>query len=305
MMPVLIAAADVVLVYLVARHIFRRDVPALVAAGLLLCSPVTIVYAGADAGATRVVPCVLAWLWCITVYLDRPRLVWACGAAACLAVAACVHPIGVVLMVGYLLVACVAASATGATGRTRYVVYASSFIALLVALVVWRLRDPSFPVALIARYHLYDARLNVLQGLREITTYTSMTERSYVYWDYFDPSLLYLSAGNRYAWAAHAGMLPYVMAVLVPIGVYRTLAGDVGRSHAVVLVGGLLVAPWPGTLVAQRAAVHLALVIAPFAALLATVGVEWLLVTGRAARMATLLLLVAAPVQGLVFLLSR
>jgi hypothetical protein len=148
-------------------------------------------------------------------------------------------------------------------------------------------------------YNIYDAsRFNPLQGLRELASYVSLTERTSVYWDYFNPSFLLFSGDASLINATRAaGVFLLPVGVLIAIGMYRAAVVQPTR-HNLLLVAGVLTAPLAATLVAERYKINRALVLLPFAVLIATRGFEQLVFSRRAIwRIVGIALIALAPVQ--------
>jgi hypothetical protein len=86
------------------------------------------------------------------------------------------------------------------------------------------------------------------------------------------------------------------MAVLLPIGVYRLVTARRSPFNWI-LLGGLATAPLPSVLVAEGA-INRGLVLLPFAALVATFGVDYLVSANRLwLRLAGMCLILAVPMQ--------
>ena len=87
------------------------------------------------------------------------------------------------------------------------------------------------------------------------------------------------------------------MMVLLPIGFVRLIAGRATTARLIVLFG-LVIAPLAATLVAERYRINRALVMLPFASLVATFGVEALWSARRQTfRMLVVVLLALMPLQ--------
>ena len=92
-------------------------------------------------------------------------------------------------------------------------------------LVAWAMRPEQFR-EIVNSHHLYDAnRFNVLQGVREVTSWVGLTARSEVFWDYLNPAFLFVT-GRVLAWP---------LAILLPIGLYYALVKDATMSARLAL----------------------------------------------------------------------
>jgi hypothetical protein len=103
--------------------------------------------------------------------------------------------------------------------------------------------------------------------------FAAIQERLTTYWNYFDPTVLFLrgDASPRYS-TGRAGVFLLPAVVFLPIGISAAArAGGLGR----LLLCGLLVAPFAGAL-GNEVQVQRALPLVIFGSLLATQGVVWM-----------------------------
>jgi len=171
----------------------------------------------------------------------------------------------------------------------------------------WFLRGhPEYFRDFVIGHGLYDAaRYNILQGMREMSAWVGLTARTEVYWDSFNPALLFLSGGTigKSLTGPEVFLLPF--AVLLPAGLYRI----VNRSPTPtgwLSVAGLLLAPLPLALTAQPPEPRRLLLMAPFAAVIAAEGVVqlWSVQGGWRANVARAVI-AAVPLCFVVAYLSR
>jgi hypothetical protein len=119
--------------------------------------------------------------------------------------------------------------------------------------------------------HLYDAnRFNVLQGIREMTSWLGLTARSEVFYDYFNPAFLFFPPA----------VLLWPLAVLIPLGLYH-IADSERMTMARLALAGFFVAPLAASLTALAPTPGRIVFITPFAAMVATFGLQRLLSMGR------------------------
>ena len=97
-----------------------------------------------------------------------------------------------------------------------------------------------------------------------------LTARSEVYWDYFNPAFLFLTGSV---------LFPPVI-VLLPLGLFALLREPTTPLTRLWLAG-LAVAPLAAALTAEAPIPARALYITPFAAIIAAVGVQYLLTLVR------------------------
>jgi hypothetical protein len=213
-------------------------------------------------------PFVVAWL-VATGNIERTAGSAVAGAALGLGVYTSYA--AMVMMPLYLLLTIAVFAYARAVSLRQLAVCASAFAAAAAPLAFTMLRHPETFRNTVNAYHLYDAdRFNVLQGIREMTSWVGLTARSEVYYDYFNPVFLFLNGGVL--------LLPLV--VLVPAGLYRILTED-SRPLARLVLGGFIAAPFAASLSAQPPTARRILFLTPFAAIVATYGVRQLAVLWR------------------------
>jgi hypothetical protein len=295
---------DVVLMYLVARHIFKSDRLALISAGLLALTPAHFIYSAIGRAPVYPVPFILVWLLCLDVFLERRQAIALAAGTAALALGISTYPGAAVMMPVYLLATCLALLQQGTRSARIYLVAVGGFILPLVPLAPWLFRHRGSYADLVTRYKIYDAHtLNPLQGLKEFLNYNGVQERISAYWDYFDPVYLFLSGGPQLGNSTrHVGVFLLPFALLLPLGLYRLIARRDAAINVIVLVG-FAAGPLAAVLIDERYVVHRELSILPFAILAAVTGLQYLLSADQIGwRAAAIGLLALAPIQ---FLWSR
>jgi hypothetical protein len=209
---------------------------------------------------------VTAWLAAIA-YFDATRQPWV------LAVAGAVLGAGVyssasaaVMMPLYVLLTAATLFYGWKTSWLQLVVLISGFTAVALPFAIWTLLHPESFRGLVMGAKLYDAtRFNVLQGIREMTSWTGLTARSEVYYDYFNPAFLF--GGRVFFWPVFvltaAGLAWILLTATAPV--------------PWLLVGGFLVSPFAAALTAEAPAPRRILFITPFVTALSIYGARFLL----------------------------
>jgi hypothetical protein len=204
-----------------------------------------------------------------------------------------------VMMPVYLMLTFLALYRLGEKSIRPYAIAAAGFTWPLIVLMWWFVTNPSQYGQQIRMYHLYDSsRFGPLQGLKELMNYTSLTARTGVYYDYFNPSFLFFSGDSSLINATRsAGVFTFSIAVLLPLGIYRLFKLGLTPIRLTVILG-LVSAPLAATIVGEPHRINRALVMLPFAALLATYGFEHLWsARNRLGRIAAIVLLLAVALQ--------
>jgi 4-amino-4-deoxy-L-arabinose transferase-like glycosyltransferase len=298
----LIGTASVFLLFLVARQMFQRESMALVAGGLLALTPAHFIHSRLAVDQLYPLPFILGWLWCLGRYLDRPHALTLFASTALLGVGVYSYLASVVMMPVYLLATIWALYVSGRRSLHEYGAAVAGFSLPLFILAYWLVANPTQLTDQLQMYNVYDAsRLSPLQGLRRLVNYTSLTSRSGVFYQGFNPSMLFFSGGQSLINGTHrAGVFLFPVAILLPLGCYVLITRPMTPMQRLVLLG-FATAPLAGALV-EEITVNRMLVIVPFAVLLSTYGVEALLAApGGRRRALGLALLLLVPLQFGVF----
>jgi 4-amino-4-deoxy-L-arabinose transferase-like glycosyltransferase len=273
---VLVAIANIVLIFLVARRLFDSDWFGCAAAVLLASTPGHFIHARYGMDYLYPAPFVLGWLLCLLSYVEHPRS-WVLLAAMCvLGVGFYSYIASILLMPAYFLLTCVVLFLEGAPGRT-YGLAAAGFLPWLVPFFWWLTGHPRAFDATITKYALFDVEhLNAIQGVRSLISYASVSERVSRYWNFFNPAFLLFGSGIKMPFSTNlVGVFLLPFAVLWPLGIFYALTR---RASPILLVLclGFVIAPLGAVIVAEENAIFRGLTILPFGVLLATAGLYYL-----------------------------
>jgi 4-amino-4-deoxy-L-arabinose transferase-like glycosyltransferase len=296
---VLLAAINVLLVYVIARQVCRRHLAAVAAAMFTAASPAHVVLSRAAVTALYPVVFVSLSLWCLVRWTTGHDPRWAVVGGFVLGAGLFSHPLAIVLMPLVLAIMLAAIART-----RRHVTWApllplAGFAVPFLLWLMWSWSSGDRLSALANHYRLYDATaLNYLQGVKDMTSYFGLSVRSYIYWQYFSPSLMFFGGEPATLNSVrHIGLLLIPVMPLLAAGVYRITIrrGDID----LVLLAGMLCAPVAAAL-EPSLAVRRVLVMLPFVAIIAGIGLDDWLARPRW-RVAALAALVLAGLQFLWF----
>ena len=293
----LVGLVDIVLMYGVGKTLFGRKHLGLLAAALLALTPAHFFHSRLAADPLFPLPFVLAWLLCLVTYDRENRPSQLFLGTLFLGIGAYSYIGAVFMMPLYFLATCGLLFSRKEPPR-RYAVAAAGFALCLIPLVVWLLSHPNAYADQAHRYRLYDSeRVGVLRGALGLFGYTSLTERSSIYWNAFNASMLFFSGDSSLLNATRkAGVFLLPIAVFLPVGINDIVNRRSTRLNLLVLLG-LLTAPF-GAVVAGELFLPRELVIVPFGILTATWGVDrFLSARRRIWRAAGVVLLVLVPLQ--------
>lgn len=276
MPSVFMGLLNLVLIYVLAKRLFDSAWIALAAAAMLALSPAHFIFSRYALDYLYPVPFVLLWLVCLQRAVTLRSTRWLVLASVCLGLGFYSYAAAVLLVPVFLVLSLVVWFAdTQDVKAGAWAVLA--FAVPLVAFAVWFASHPSAFGDTAQRYALYDTKsLNALQGLKELLGFPNIERMTSLYWSFFNPAFLFLSGDQSMTFSTRAaGVFPMVLALLIPIGLYRILA--IARTpFNLMLIAGFLVAPMPAVLVPEAGAINRATVMLPFGVLLAAFGVKQL-----------------------------
>ncbi len=297
MSTVRVAALSALLMYFVARRLFRREWLAILSAALLILTPALFAHARVAGDAPYALPFVLLWLYCLLAFLEGPRRWLLVMAGLALGVGVYSQP-GAPITMAFLGVMTV--PALRASGhRSPQVVAAAiaGFAVPLLAMALWFGSHPDTYGDTMGRWAVFQAHLRFpLDGLRAFVNWTTLGMRASLYWGFFDPSWLFFSSPDRLGVLRGAAPFLLPMAALVPLGIAHTLKHS--GAATVVLIGGIVIAPMAASTLGERHNIGQAMTVVLFAVLLAGCGIERILnATSLRWRTIGLALLALVPVQ--------
>lgn len=267
----LVGVLDIVLIFLLARALFGRDFEAFAAAGLLALTPTHFIHSRLGLSVIFPLPFVLLWLLLLVHYFRTPKVTTAFAAGCVLATGIYGYLAALVLMPIYAVATGIALARRKEMRALR--VFAAGFALPLVFLVAWQVAHPERYRELIQSYRLYDAdQLSPLQGMRDLSSYFSLGERTNVYWQAFNPGKWFFTGESSLIDSTRqVGAFLLATAVLLPLGLIHLLR-ERAQPFRTLLIAGLVTAPLPAVLVADDE-IRRWLVIVPFVMVIATFGV--------------------------------
>ena len=293
-LPSVIAAAVTVgLVVIAASEFFGSVALGVIAGALLALTPTMFIHGRQALSVIHPLPFVISWMTLLLIYLRTQRLAALLAATALLGA-------GFYSYLGMSVFVPVYAGLTAAIligqRRWRHLGLACATLAvMLMPIAAWSVAHPSRLGEIVGSYRIYDPSLNPLQGGRDLLSWSSLGNRSDVYWQAFNPSRLFFSGESSLNESTRtAGTFPLAFLLLLPIGLITLIRRPISAPHLLVVVG-MLTAPLPAVLVLDGE-VRRYLVIAIFAAFIATAGVARLWsIGGIAARSIAILAVASVP----------
>jgi 4-amino-4-deoxy-L-arabinose transferase-like glycosyltransferase len=274
----LVGVADIVLAYLLGRRLWPARYAGLLFALALATTPAHFINSRIAIPTLWSVPWLLGWLLALAHYAETRRLRALAVSILCLAGAAYGY-LGTAVVVPLYTLGTLAFLFFGLGERTvrPYAIAAGAGAAGLSLIAYWHLLHPERFRELIDYYVTGSSAMRTgtplfASGL--VPNFAAVQERVTTYWNYFDPSFLFLGGDDspRYS-TGRAGVFLLPAVALLPIGMYRAaVSPGLGRLILYAFLCTPVVAGLTGQVQIQRA---LPLVL--FGALLIAWGAAWLL----------------------------
>ncbi len=267
-----VGVLNVLLMFALARYLFKRDSLASVAAIILALTPAHFIYSRFAVDVVYPLPFAMVWLLGLAAYFERRTLGPLVGAAGALGAGVYSYLVATILMPMYWGLTAIAL--LWKRSFRPLLVASAVFCAALLPLLLWHAMHPERYAELVSSYHLYDAhRFNPLQGAKDVFSYFGMGVRVDTYWNSFNPSILFFSGDPSVMVSTRqVGTFLLPMAILLPLGLHALWTRRRTPFH-LILIGALLLSPIPAVMTAEVASRRTILML-PLAALIATYGVE-------------------------------
>lgn len=298
---VVVGLTDILLIFFVARRLFRGDWIALAAAGMLALTPAHFILSRYALDYLYPAPFVLGWLLCMLAYLDTGRVRTLGAATLLLGIGFYSYIAAVVLAPVYLLFTAALLFQARKPARD-YAVAALGFALPLLALVPWLAAHPTAFADTAHRYELYNTgRMDALQGLRSFLSYNNIEERAGIYWSFLNPSFLFFTGDAQMPFSTRAvGVFLLPTSVLMIAGACVAIRRPTPR-HLLVLLG-FFAAPLAAVLVPENSEIIRAAAMLPLGVLLAATGLEAFWQWGRVERARVVLMPIGVSVLALTVL---
>jgi 4-amino-4-deoxy-L-arabinose transferase-like glycosyltransferase len=277
-----IAVLNVILVFVVARRLFNSVPMAVVAAALMLLTPVHFIRGRMNLSPLYTIPLILVWLWLFLHLAAAPTSRRLVAAAVTLGIACYSYLAAVVMMPLYLLGTL--AVAWRRLGLAAAIKAGIAFALTLLPMVFWYVTHPERNQQIVSAYQL------------DASTRSPLARWLGLYWSFFDPSFLFVTGDTSVMNSTrNAGLFPFAFAVLLPIGLVALLRTK--QPVQIAISAGFITAPLV-SIISGAVEMNRIMFAIPFGVLTAAYG-AWTLLQSRrlGARVAAALLLVTVPIQ--------
>ena len=292
-----LAAINILLVYAIGRRLFSRVEYAVIAALLLGMTPALFImtrHAGDEVGP---VAFVLGWLWCLCAYRDQSRRWLLVLSGTLLGIGTFTYIAAWALMPLLLAVTVLVLVRDPQTRRQSWLPLAGYAPVMALGALAFA-RHPEILLKTSTRYfqsHAATAAASPLGGAAD-----QLPLRLSVYWSQFNPSFLFFAGGSNLMMSTSmVGVFLTAVSIFFLVGLVLALSR---RSRTDVwLLAGVLMTPLPVAISLPETLDYnpmRILVLLPFVAILATMGLEWMWrQPGRHWRIVSIALLLTMPLQ--------
>lgn len=310
--PAVIAGViNVVLLFFLARRLFRGTGWAVVAALLLMLTPAHFIHSRVAMDYVYPLPFLVGWAWCMACHLQRPTTWMVMLAATLLGLGFFSYIAGTALSMMYLAATLVVLWYTKDVARIPPALV--GFAWPLAAAAVFLVFHPTVVPQLMDKYGLLSSSpsdLDPMQTLRESFNRGAVSDALNRYWRFFSPGYLFATGGSNLTNSTReAGVFLPVLAPLMLAGLFQAALSR--QVMGAIVIFGFLSAPIPAAMLPEEFAIDRQLIVVPFAVLLATMGAEWVWRLANARPIAALTrggagaLALVAIVYGLFTLMRR
>lgn len=270
------------LTFIVARRVIGGGPTPLVAAVTLALAPVNVILGRQALDYLFPLPFVVAWLWALHACMQCGDVRLAAALGAVLGVG-CYSYLASWLMMPLYLVLSWLVFLQGPAAARAVAWSAAGFAAAMLPVLFWVPFHPEMLRDTVARYG------NEREVAGFVPTYISL----------FDPVLLFARGGMTVtASTARTGAFLVAAGVLFAVGLVTMWSNRRARWVPWLLLAGLLSGPIPASIKGETEKIERALYLLPFVTLIGGFGFAWLWASPRrSVRIATVLLLVTAPIQ--------
>lgn len=277
---VFVGLLNLILVYILARKIFNKKM-SLAAVFLLATTPIHFIQSRILLDNLYAIPFIIGWMILILMFNERKNSLFLFLATFVLGLGVHSYHATKIMMPLYLLFTFIFLLPQLKKNKILIFITLIGFILPLLPLIPWLSKYPDTFIDQVKYTHLYDTKLNPIQGFISLLTPESLIIRLAIYLSYFDPEFLFLKGDAHLIHSTRqvgAFLMPF--AILLITGIYNVFKYKKTKFN-LLLVSGFFTAPLAASFVENPYRISKALFILPFATLLATFGVEFLFTKGK------------------------
>jgi 4-amino-4-deoxy-L-arabinose transferase-like glycosyltransferase len=270
----LLGVLDVVLVYGIARRMFGRHRPALVAGALLATAPAHFLLSRMAVDYLFPAPFALGWCVLFLRSLDTRSHRTLFAATSMLGLGCYSYIAAVALMPLFLAVTVLLLWREDWTPGSIAVALAG-FAWPLIPAALFISTHQEMLASTLGRYGIEANQLDALQRVRETLTPWFLSDRANLYFTFFSPGYLFVTGGGGLVGSTRtAGVFLACTLPLMLIGFRATLLRY--SPSSTLLLAGVLLPPVAGAIVNEPFSISRTITMVPFAMLMAVLGIEQL-----------------------------
>ncbi len=288
---------NVGLVFAAALALFRDRRVAWCSAIVLALAPANVIISRQALDSVCQLPFTLGFLWCLGTYLHKPHPRLALAAGAILGLGVYAYITSIIFMPFFLAVFWLIAWRANVLDRKAWAWSIGGFALALVPMIAWLAWHPDAFDGIRQQYNRADpGSATLMQTISADGIGAAVRELARLYWNYFDPSFLFVQGGNaRNLSTGEVGVFLAPVLLLLAWGLARLGAYPHVRS---LLLIGLLAAPIPAAIKGNPFQIQRASGLLIFVSLIAGLGYMAMWTSRRTAvRVAAVLLAVVMAWQ--------
>ncbi len=274
---VIIGSLDILLIYFITIKIFKRRLYGLIASLFLLLTPPHFIHSRLLLDNLYIVPFMLAWLLLMTIFLERKNLFVLFLATFCLGIGVHSYHASKVMMSLYFLMTLIYLIPEIKRQKMLIPTALLGFCIPLLPLIPWLSKYPDTLTDQVKYTGLYDTNLSPLEGIKTLLTWQNLISKASIFISYFSPNFLFFSGDLSLIHSTReVGIFLLSYMILLPLGIINILKEQSKRFGLFIIIG-FLSSPIAPALIGNQYRVSKELVILPFAAIIATFGIKFLL----------------------------
>jgi 4-amino-4-deoxy-L-arabinose transferase-like glycosyltransferase len=274
---VIVALAGIFLLYVLTRRLGASRGAAAVGALLLALTPAHFMHGRLACDYLFPVPFVLGWL-ILLVDAQRLQSSWRFFAAgALLGIGLYTYIASVMMMPVYLLLTYVTLFAAGARNVRPFALVTAGFTLLVVPLALYLLAMPEVYAGFVGRYAKATVNVDVVQHPLALFSARLVDEWWPTYRSFFERRFLFEHAETHLLSSTYTtGIFMKAMQVLIPLGLFHILRNR-RTPFTWLLLATFFTAPLAASMIPEKYAIDRALMLVVSGAIIATFGIDWLL----------------------------
>lgn len=273
---VFIGLINIALIYFISKKIFDNEKLALITSLFLALTPVHFIQSRILLDNLFIVPFILGWFYLILLFMEKRKIWLIFFAAFLLGLGVHSYHAAKIMMPLYLLFTIFITLPFWTKKLILLPTIIVGFFIPLLPLISWVAQYPDTLTDQVRYTGLYDTNLSPLQGIATLMNREIIFNRLAIWLSYFDPGFLFLKGDTSLIHSTQkAGvfLLPFI--ILIPLGIYQMTRSKL-RWFGITIIIGFLTAPCAAALVGNSFRISKALIMLPFACLIATYGMQYL-----------------------------